>query len=104
MRPARKARRVLFGICVLSPFIALLLAERASTRWSVMTRTTLHGVMLVLTLSTLAIYGDTVMRPPKSTPAFMFVLVPPASWLLMTIAVSIAALISGRLSRRGDGA
>ena len=94
---------VLFAIWDLSPFMALLLADMVSKRWSVITRATLHGVMLVLTLSSLAFYGDVVLRP-RPQPAFVFLVVPLGSWLLMTIVVPIAALISGRLSRRGAGA
>jgi hypothetical protein len=94
---------VLFAIWDLSPFMALLLADMVSKRWSVITRATLHIVMLVLALSSLALYGDVVLRP-RPQPAFMFLVVPLGSWLLMTIVVPIAALISGRLSRRGvDG-
>ena len=95
---------VLFAIWVLSPFMALLLADMVSKRWSVLTRVTLHCVMLVLTLGSLAIYGYVVLRPTGSKPAFVFLVVPLGSWLLIAIVVSIAALISGRLSRRVDGA
>jgi hypothetical protein len=94
--------RVLFAIWVLSPFMVLVLAERASTRWSVLTRAALYGVMLVLTFSTLAIYAVVAFGPPRAQTAFVFVVVPPASWVLTGIVVTIAALISGRLSRRGD--
>jgi hypothetical protein len=94
---------VLFAIWDLSPFMALLLANMVSKRWSVLTRATLYGVMLVVTLSSVAIYGDVVLRP-RPQPAFVFLVVPLGSWLLMTIVVPIAALISGRLSRRGAGA
>jgi len=59
--------------------------------------------MLVLTLMSLAIYGRAVMNPPRSTPAFVWVVVPVASWLLMTIVVPVAAFVSGTLSRRGAG-
>lgn len=96
--------RVLFAIWVLSPFIALLVADKVSKRWSVITRAALYIVMLVLTVSSLAIYGYFVLRPRESTPTFVFVVVPPASWLLMTIVVPLAALISGRLSRPGAAA
>ena len=95
---------VLFAIWVLSPFMALLLANMVSKRWSVITRVTLHCVMLVLTLGSLAIYGYVVLRPTGSKPAFVFLVVPLGSWLLIAIVVSIGALISGRLSRRVDGA
>jgi hypothetical protein len=95
---------VLFAIWVLSPFMALALAEVISKHWSVLTRATLYIVMLVLTLGSLAIYGDGALRPPRAKAAFVFLVVPLASWLLIAIVVPIAALISGRLSRRGGGA
>jgi hypothetical protein len=75
-----------------------------STRWSVLTRATLYGVMLVLTVASLAIYGNHAVRPPSSQPAFVYVLVPPVSWLLIAIVVPMAALIAGRRSRHDDGA
>jgi len=100
----RNPSRVLLGLFVIwdmSPFIALLLADMVSKRWSIITRATLNIVMLVLALSSLALYGDVVLRP-RPQPAFMFLVVPLGSWLLMIIVVPIAALISGRRSRRGD--
>ncbi len=94
----------LFALWVLSPFMALVLANLVSKLWSVHTRATLYSVMLVLTLGSLAIYGDVALGPPRAKTAFVFVVVPPASWLLTAIVVPTAALISGRRSRRGDGA
>ena len=88
--------RVLFAIWVLAPFVALLMADAVSARWSVMTQVTLHSVMLFLSLTSLAIYGYVVVRPPKSTPAFVWVVVPVASCLLMTIVIPIAAFMSGK--------
>ena len=93
----------LFVIWDLSPFVALVLADMVSQRWSVITRATLYGVMLILALGSLALYSDVVLRP-RPQPAFRFLVVPLGSWLLMTIVVPTAALISGRLSRRGTGA
>jgi len=94
---------VLFAGWVLSPFMALLLAHMASKRWSFITRATLYGEMLILALGSLAFYADVVWRP-RPQPAFVFLVVPAGSWLLITIVVPIAALISGRLSRPGTGA
>ncbi len=93
---------VLFTIWVLSPFAALAWANVVSKRWSVVTRATLYCVTLVVTLGSLASYSElVVVRPAGSANAFLFVAVPPASWVSMTIVVGMAALISGRLSRRG---
>ena len=95
--------QILFVIWVLSPFVALALADRLSKRWSVPTQATLYSMMLVLTLATLAIYGWIAFGPPRAQPAFCFLMVPPASCLLLAIVITIATLISRRRSRRGDG-
>jgi hypothetical protein len=91
---------ILFVGWVLSPFVGLALADRASMRWSVPTRATLHGLMLILTLVSLAIYSGVVPRPAGWKPAAVFLIVPLVSWLLMAIALPIAGWVSGRLSRR----
>jgi hypothetical protein len=93
---------VIFALWVLSPFAALVVAHAVSKRWSVLTRTTLYSLMLLLTLGTLAIYGYVALGPPRAQTAFVFVVVPPASWLLTAIVVLIAALMSGSVSRRDD--
>ena len=92
---------ILFAIWVLSPFVALLFAIMVSKDWSVLTRATLYGVVLVLTVTSLAIYGDVALGPPRTKTAFLFVVVPPASWLLIAITISTAARISrGRSKQR----
>jgi hypothetical protein len=48
---------VLLAIWVVSPFVARLWTSIVSNGWSVLTRVTLHGVMLVVPLSSLAIYA-----------------------------------------------
>lgn len=88
----------LFVIWVLSPFVALVAADILSKRWPISMRATLYGVMLVLALGSLAIYRDIASKPLTPKPAFWFLVVPFGSWLLMTMAVSIAAFASGRIS------
>jgi len=102
-RNPSRALLALFVIWDLSPFVALILADIVSKSWSVLTRATLYGVMLILALGSLALYGDVVWRP-RPQPAFMFLVVPLGSWVVMMIVVPIAALLSGRLSHRGMGA
>jgi hypothetical protein len=94
----------LFVIWVLSPFMALLLASLVSRRWPVLTQTTLYIAMLVVTVGSLAIYGAQAFRLPRPQAAFVFVVVPPASWLLIAVVVPIAGLMSRKLSPRIDGA
>ena len=103
-RNSSRVLLVLFALWVLSPFIALVFANVVSKRWSALSRATLYSVMLILTLGSLAIYGDVALGPPRQQPAFVFLVVPLASWLLIAIVLPIAALVSGRLSGRGaDG-
>ena len=83
---------VLFTGWVLAPFIALAVAGIASKPWSVPVRATLYGVMLVLTPVSLWIYAN----PTAKQPAFVFLAIPSASWVLMVIAVATAAFKSRR--------
>ena len=92
----------LFVIWDLSPFIGLVAADIVSKRWSVLTRATLYVVMVIVALGSLAFYGDVFLRP-RQQPAFVFLVVPLGSWLFMTIAVAIAAIVSGRPSGRDAG-
>ena len=94
----------LFVLWVLSPFMALVWANMVSKRWAFVTRAMLYTVMLVITLGSLAIYGAVTLGTLRAKPAAVFLLVPLASWLLTATVLPMAALISGRLSRRGDGA
>ena len=95
---------VLFFFWVLSPFVALAWANVVSKRWPVLVRATLYCVTFLITLGSLACYGKLILPPAGSPRAFMFVAVPPASWLFMTIVISMAALISRGRSQRGPGA
>jgi len=108
LRAGRSSPRlllVLFTIWVLSPFVGLLWANLVSRRWSVVTRVTLYCVTFVVALGSLAIYSELIVpKPQGAANAFLWVVVPPASWLLMLIVVPLAALVWRRLSRRGAAA
>jgi hypothetical protein len=93
----------LFVIWVLSPFVALVFASFIFKSWSVLARGTLYSVMLFLSLASFAVYGRVALGPPRAKTAFVFVVVPPLSFLLTIVAVSTAALISRRWSRPGGG-
>jgi hypothetical protein len=89
---------VLFAGWVLSPFVALLAVDAKSTRWSPLTRATLYSVMLVIAAGSLATYANAALGPPRAQGAFVFVIVPPLSWLLSGVAVSVAMFAFGRHS------
>lgn len=89
----------LFILWVLSPFTALAWAGLISKRWSVSLRATLYALMLVITLGSLAVYADDARAHRMPQAAFVYVAVPPASWLLLVTALPAAAFLSGRRSR-----
>ena len=88
---------VLFIVWLLSPFAVLAWAHVRSPRWSAATRAALYSVTLVIALASLAIYGNliAITRPgaPKAAP---FVVVAPASWLIIATIVPLAGLIARR--------
>lgn len=86
----------LFTVWVLSPFLALIWAHVASKRWSGLTRATLYSVMLVITLGSLSIYGNVAFGPRRAQPAFSFLMVPLASWLVIAAGALISFLMRGR--------
>jgi hypothetical protein len=89
----------LFVAWVLSPFIVLLVINAIAKRWPAFTRATHYCLMLVVAFGSLISYSG-VLSPPGTKPAFVFLVVPLVSWLLMVIVIPMAALLSRRLSRR----
>jgi len=95
---------ILFILWVLSPFVVILWTTMVSKRWSILTRITLYCVAILIALGSLAIYSGWInVRPAGSANAFLFVAVPPVSLIFAAIVVPIAAFLSGRMSRVGDG-
>ena len=84
----------LFTVWVLSPFAALLWADVLAKSWSLAARTTLHITAVVIALGSLAIYGVVALGPPRPQPAFWFLIVPLASWLVMVVVVPLSARFS----------
>ena len=88
----------LFVIWVSCPFLALVFAIFNSQDWSILSRAMVYSVVLILSLGSLAIYGRVALGPPRAKPAFVFLVVPALSWLVLAATVSAATLISRRRS------
>ena len=86
---------------VLAPFALLALGERRSRSWSPLAQTTLRAMTLLIAVASLGIYAYRAAFPPRSTGAFLFVIVPPVSVVLVLVALAIASLMS-RPSRKGS--
>jgi hypothetical protein len=86
-----------FAIWVLLPFVALAVADAMSTNWSALTRTVLYALMIVITIDTLGIYAYVAFGPSRPQPAFWFLVVPPASLLLIAILLrTVAGIVKSR--------
>jgi hypothetical protein len=90
---------VLFTIWVLSPFIALVVANVIAKRWSIPARVSLYLLMLFITLGSLFGYSG-LLNPPGTKPAFKFIIIPLVSWLLIVIVFLIAASRSRMTARK----
>lgn len=90
----------LLTLWVVSPFAALLRANVVSGRWSSPTRAALHAAALVLAAGSLAIYVADALWLRGSRGAFVFIVVPPASWLL---GGNVALASFASRSARGGG-
>jgi hypothetical protein len=91
---------LLFGIWVLSPFIAALFAASASKRWAAATQVMFCVWTVALSLGSLAIYGGVAFEYVNAKIGFVFLVVPLASWLLFGVVLGAAALISVKAARR----
>ena len=101
LRTGRSNRSILlvalFVIWVLSPFMALLVANIASKRWANSARVAFFVLVIILTFGALAGYSG-MLSLPGTKPAFIFLIIPLVSWLLIIIVI----FLSRRLSRRGN--
>ncbi len=91
---------IIFMVWVLSPFAALLVASVLSKQWFVHAREAIYILMPILAIGALISYSG-VLSPPGTKPAFVFLVVPLISWLLMAIVIPIAAGRARRLAGRG---
>jgi len=88
-----------FIFWVLAPFALLALAERRSGNWPPATRATLGILIWIVVIGSLAIYAYRAAVPPRSTGAFLFVIVPPVSVIVVLVALGIVSGVS-RPSRK----
>jgi hypothetical protein len=81
----------LIAIWILSPMIALVLAEVVAKRWLIFGRATVHGLMLAVAAGSVILYGMDVLVPLSPRRGFAYALVPVVSWLLIAIVLVVAA-------------
>jgi hypothetical protein len=84
----------IFTAWVLAPFAALVWARAASKGWSALTRNALDALSAGVALISWALYGYIALGPARVRTAPVFVVVPPASLVLIALVIAIAAFNS----------
>jgi hypothetical protein len=87
---------VLFVVWVLSPFVVLGIGHVVAKRWAPDTQAALYWVTLLVTLASIVIYADDAVSHRTAHPAAVYVVVPPASWGVSAVAISLGAWIAKR--------
>lgn len=78
----------LFTGWVLLPYIGIGVAAAKSKRWSV-PENVIYSLMIIISVVSLVCYSG-VISPAGTKPAFMFLVVPGVSWMLMAIVFPLA--------------
>ena len=89
----------LFTVWVLSPFIALAVANLIAASWTDARRAALYGAMIGVSFISLSIYALDALRGPHPQAAFVYVVVPPGCWLLIAMAFATAAVLAPKKTR-----
>ena len=79
----------LFTTWVLSPFVGLFISNKISNRWTVTARSLLYWFIIVLTIGSLVTYSG-AFNTPHTKNAFIFLVVPLISWILLIVTVLTA--------------
>jgi hypothetical protein len=89
----------MFALWVSFPYLLMLWISGRSYSWPSAVRTALYTTMIVLPVVSAGIYGRVAFGPPQGRRATLFLLVPPASCVLVGI-VMLAARVGGRSRER----
>jgi hypothetical protein len=82
----------LFSFWVSSPFVANVWVWFTIIRTSGLARATYFSAMLAISLGSLVIYGYVALGAPMAKPAFPFLIIPLASWVVVVLVT--ASLLS----------
>src|SRR5579871_6696167 len=77
---------------VLAPFAALELGWHVVGRWSIVRRGPLNALVVVVAAGSLAVYVVDAVTPLNPKAAFVYVVVPLVSWILIAATVSFSWL------------
>ena len=77
---------------VLAPFAALELGRRVAARWAIVRRGALNVLIAIVAAGSLGVYIVDAVTPLNPKAAFVYVVVPLVSWILIAATVLISWL------------
>ena len=86
---------ILFTLWVLSPFIGLFVLNNISKQWIVSVRETLYWLAIITTILSVAGYSG-LFNTHETKTAFVFLVIPLLSWVIIAISFFIAQRVSKR--------
>jgi hypothetical protein len=86
---------LLFTGWVLSPFLALALANLRAPRWPRQVRGALYGAMFGVTAVAITVYGFHAVRGMMK-PGFVYLVGPAMCWLLIVVVLGANAIVAAR--------
>jgi hypothetical protein len=78
-----------FTAWILSPFVGFFITDKFSRRWTVTARAFLYWLIIILTIGSLAAYSG-AFNTPTTKNAFVFIIIPLISWVLIATVILIA--------------
>ena len=75
----------LFTVWVLSPFVALGFASAGTAGFASVPAATRHAALFAIVAGSLVVYGGMVPMPAGTRPAFPYLIVPLASWIVIVV-------------------
>ena len=81
----------LFVVWVAGPYAGYLIGHRLARRWPTAVRRSLYISTIVVAMIANLVYLKDVLWPPTSTPAFIWVFVPPVMGGVVVVVVIVAA-------------
>jgi len=84
----------MFVVWVLLPFVGLFASNRASPAAPASGRISLQIATVIICASSLLAYGTVALGPPHHNTAFIFIVFPAVSWLVIGVDLLIARKMS----------
>ena len=79
----------MFAGWVLSPFAGMFFSNKISNRWANPERVLIYWLIIAISIASVVAYSG-VFIPPETKPAFIFLIFPLISWMLIISTILIA--------------